>query len=194
MRNDKLDLIDAYQFTVEGVSLFGDADIFIEKMGLPYKAAVFKKAKPFKEFTINTKNDIYSIWNDYDENVHYFFQGIDMYLLKDNFFIPMAIDFSEMKYDILYQSIIFNDKYTLSQFNEHFPKSYAFEKIDPLRNAPSFFWMRTDKKGEEYKHFSLERFSKENNSAYPKIEFTFENGNLIYIIFMNAIDFSGFIK
>ena len=41
------------------------------------------------------------------------------------------------------------------------------------------------KSGENYKSFSVLRKSKDNPDAEPIVEFTFDNGKLIFIMFAN---------
>ncbi len=69
----------------------------------------------------------------------------------------------------------------IQQFKKQFPKS-----ANPSFALPqSLFEIATKEKGANFQHVMLMRKSKDDPNATPMIEFTFDNGRLIFILFAN---------
>jgi hypothetical protein len=99
----------------------------------------------------------------------------------DNIIIPYTIDFRLTEKSVSYGDVKFDRSYSVEQFKGQFPKS----SIASLQMPQSFFGMMTGQKGTNFQHFIVSRKSKDNPDAAPLIEFTFENGKLIFILFAN---------
>lgn len=111
--------------------------------------------------------------------LHY--PGLAMWYAYDNSIIPSTIDFRKTDKSITYGTMTFDTTYTIDQFKKQFPNS-----AKPSFALPqSLFETMTQEKGSNLEHFLLMRKSKDDPNATPMIEFTFDKGKLIYILFAN---------
>lgn len=111
--------------------------------------------------------------------LHY--PGIDMWFTYDNSIVPSTIDFCKTDKSVTYGQTKFDATYSIEQFKNEFPKSAnPFFKL-----SQSLFEMTTKEKGANYEHYMLISKSKDDPNATPMIEFTFDNGKLIFILFAN---------
>lgn len=172
------DIIDAYQLKINQVNLFGNYDEFIAEMGIPISVSIAKT-----EYRVHSKEEMDKIIaqakNPQIVTLHY--KGIDMWYTYDNSIIPFSIDFANTDKTVTYAEVNFNRQYSVEQFKKQFPTSG-----NPSFQLPqSFFGMQTGKSGSNYSHFIVTRKSKENPKANPLLEFTFEDGKLLFIFFVN---------
>lgn len=173
-----MDFLDAYQLTIDKAFLFGNYSTFINKIGVPKTVTITNS-----DFDIKSKNDLEKIIATAKAptivTLHY--QGIDMWYAYDDYIIPSTIDFRKTNKSISYGKTIFDTTYTIEQFKKQFPKS-----ANPSFALPqSFFEMTTKEKGGNLEHYILLRKTKDDPNATPMIEFTFNNGKLIFILFAN---------
>jgi len=173
-----MDFLDAYRLTLGKTYLYGNYENFIKDIGIPSKVTITKT-----EFVINSKADLDKVVaTAKDPNIvtlHY--PGIDMWFGYDNYIIPSTIDFRKTDKSVTYGETIFDKNYTVKQFKKQFPKS-----ANPSFKLPqSLFEIATKEKGANFEHYMLMRKSKDDPNATPMIEFTFDNGNLIFILFAN---------
>ena len=172
------DIIDAYKLTIGKTFLFGKYDSFIADIGIPTKVSIAKTEYPVKS-KADLDNVVAKAKNPDIVTLHY--NGIDMWYGYDNIIIPYFIDFQTTDKTITYGDTKFDKSYTEDQFKKQFPKSG-----NPSFQMPqSFFGMLTGKTGSNYKHFIVTRKSKDDPEASPMVEFTFDNGKLIFILFAN---------
>jgi len=178
IKNMDFDILDAYKLTFGKTFLFGNYDTFIGDIGLPNKVTVFKT-----DFSINSKTDldkaVFTAKNPAIVTLHY--PGIDMWYTYENSIVPSTIDFRKTEKSVTYGETIFDKNYTIEQFKKQFPNSATLSFEMP----ESFFEMVTKEKGVEFKHFMLKRKTKDDPTAEPLLEFTFENGKLIFVMFAN---------
>ena len=173
-----MDFIDAYKLTIGKTFLYGNYDSFINDMGIPSKVTITKT-----DFEIKSKADLDKvIATAKDPNIvtlHY--PGIDMWFGYDNYIIPSTIDFRKTDKSVTYGRTTFDTTYSIEQFKKQFPKS-----ANPSFNLPqSLFEIATKEKGVTFEHYVLMRKSKDDPNATPMVEFTFDNGKLIFILFAN---------
>jgi hypothetical protein len=173
-----MDFLDAYKLTIDKTYLYGNYEKFIKDIGIPSKVTITKT-----EFPINSKADLDKVVaTAKDPNIvtlHY--PGIDMWYGYDNYIIPSTIDFRKTDKSLTYGETMFDKNYTVEQFKKQFPKS-----ANPSFKLPqSLFEIETKEKGANFEHYMLMRKSKDDPNATPMIEFTFDNGNLIFILFAN---------
>jgi hypothetical protein len=173
-----MDFLDAYKLTLGKTFLYGNYENFINDIGIPSKVTITKT-----EFAINSKADLEKVVaTAKDPNIvtlHY--PWIDMWYGYDNYIIPSTIDFRKTDKGVTYGETTFNKAYTIEQFKKQFPKS-----ANPTFKLPqSLFEIATKEKGANFEHYMLMRKSKDDPSATPMIEFTFDNGKLIFILFAN---------
>lgn len=173
-----MDFIDAYKLTIGKTFLYGNYDSFINDMGIPSMVTITKT-----DFEIKSKADLDNvIATAKDPNIvtlHY--PGIDMWFGYDNYIIPSTIDFRKTEKSVTYGQATFDTTYSIEQFKKQFPKS-----ANPSFNLPqSLFEITTKEKGVNFKHYMLMRKSKDDPSATPMVEFTFDKGKLIFILFAN---------
>jgi hypothetical protein len=90
------------------------------------------------------------------------------------------VDFRTTNKTITYGDTNFDKSYTVEDFKKQFPKSG-----NPSSQMPSLFSMMTGKTGANFKSFNVVRKSKDDPEAQPTVEFTFDNGKLIFIMFAN---------
>jgi hypothetical protein len=173
-----MDFLDAYKLTIGETYLYDNYENFIKDIGLPSKVTVTKT-----EFAINSKVDLDKVVaNAKDPNIvtlHY--PGIDMWFSYDNYIIPSTIDFRKTEKSVTYGETMFDRNYTIEQFKKQFPKSTN----SSFKLPQSLFEIATKEKGANFQHYRLMRKSKDDPNATPMIEFTFDNGNLIFILFAN---------
>jgi hypothetical protein len=173
-----MDLIDAYKLTIGKTFLYGNYDSFINDMGIPSKVTITKT-----EFETKSKAELDKVIATAKEpnivTLHY--PGIEMWFGYDNYIIPSTIDFRITDKSITYGQITFDTTYSIEQFKKQFPKS-----ANPSFKLPqSLFEIMTKEKGGNFEHYMLMRKSKDDPNATPLIEFTFDNGKLIFILFAN---------
>ena len=173
-----MDFLNAYKLTIGKTFLYGNYENFIIDIGLPSKVTITKT-----DFAINSKADLDKVVaTAKDPNIvtlHYI--GIDMWFTYDNNIVPSTIDFRKTDKSITYDETTFDNTYTLEQFKKQFPKS-----AKPSFALPqSLFEITTNEKGANFEHYMLVRKSKDDPNATPLIEFTFDNGKLIFILFAN---------
>jgi hypothetical protein len=173
-----LDFLDAYKLTIGKTFLYGNYDSFIADMGIPHKVSITRA-----DFTIQSKADLDKVVSTAKApqivTLHY--PGIDMWYAYDNSIIPSAIDFRKTDKSITYGTTTFDTTYTIDQFKKQFPNSAKTSFALPQ----SLFETMTHEKGSNLDHFLLMRKSKDDPNATPMIEFTFDKGKLIYILFAN---------
>ncbi len=173
-----MDIIDAYKLKINTTFLYGNYDSFINDMGIPNKVTITKT-----DFEIKSKADLEKvIATAKDPNIvilHY--PGIDMWFGYDNYIIPSTIDFRKTEKSITYGETKFDTNYSLEQFKKQFPKSAN----QSFHFPQSLFEISTKEKGANYEHFMLIRKSKDDPNTTPMIEFTFDKGKLIFILFSN---------
>ena len=172
-----IDIIDAYKLSIGKTLLFGKYDEFIKDIGIPTKVSIAKT-----EYLVNSKSDLDNVVakSKTTDLITLHYNGIDMWYGYDNIIIPFTIDFRITDKSIAYDNTKFDKSYTIEQFKKQFPKSG-----NPSSQLPSLFSMLSGKSGENYKSFSVLRKSKDNPDAEPIVEFTFDNGKLIFIMFAN---------
>jgi hypothetical protein len=173
-----MDFLDAYKLIIGKTFLYGNYENFIANIGIPSKVTITKT-----DFTINSKADLDKVIatakNPNIVTLHY--PGINMWFAYDNSIIPSTIDFRKTDKSVSYGETTFDKAYTLEQFKKQFPKS-----ANPSFTLPqSLFEITTNEKGANFQHYMLMRKSKDDPNATPMIEFTFDNGNLIFILFAN---------
>lgn len=172
-----IDIIDAYKLTIGKTFLFGKYDAFITDIGIPTKVSIAKT-----EYPVSSKSDLDNIIakakNPDIVTLHY--NGIDMWYGYDNIIIPFTVDFRTTNKTIIYGATNFDKSYTVEDFKKQFPKSG-----NPSSQMPSLFSMMTGKTGANFKSFNVVRKSKDDPEAQPTVEFTFDNGKLIFIMFAN---------
>ena len=173
-----MDFLDAYKLTIGKTFLYGNYENFITDMGIPNKVTITKT-----DFVINSKADLDKVVaTAKDPNIvtlHY--PGIDIWFTYDNSIVPSTIDFRKTDKSVTYGQTKFDITYSIEQFKKEFPKS-----AKPSFKLPqSLFEMTTKEKGANFEHYMLMRKSKDDPNATPMIEFTFDNGKLIFILFAN---------
>jgi hypothetical protein len=173
-----MDFLDAYKLTISKTFLYGDYENFITDIGIPSKVTITKT-----DFVITTKADLDKIVSTAkDPNIvtlHY--PGIDMWFTYYNSIVPSTIDFRKTDKSVTYGQTTFDTTYSIEQFKKEFPKS-----ANPSFKLPqSLFEMTTKEKGANFEHYVLMRKSKDDPNATPMIEFTFDNGKLVFILFAN---------
>jgi len=173
-----MDFLDAYKLTIGKTFLYGNYENFISDMGIPRKVTITKT-----NFAINSKTDLDKVVaTAKDPNIvtlHY--PGIDMWFTYDNSIVPSTIDFRKTNKSVTYGQTTFDTTYSTEQFKKEFPKS-----ANPSFTLPqSLFEIETNEKGANFKHYMLIRKSKDDPNVTPMIEFTFDNGKLIFIFFAN---------
>jgi hypothetical protein len=145
-------------------------------MGIPGKVTLNQT-----DFTIQSQTDLKKIVSTAKEpqilTLHY--PGIDMWYAYDNSIIPFSIDFRKTDRSVTYETSTFDTTYTIDQFKKQFPKSAS--SALPV----SMFENVTQEKSADLEHFMLRRKSKDDANATPMVEFTFNRGKLIYILFAN---------
>ena len=174
----EMDFLDAYKLTIGKTFLYGNYKDFINDIGIPSKVTIVKT-----DFVINSKSDLDRVVETAKDpdivTLHY--PGIDMWFAYDHSIIPSTFDFRKMDKGITYGETIFDKAYTVEQFKKQFPKS-----AKPSFALPqSLFEITTKEKGTNFEHYMLIRKTKSDPSATPMIEFTFDSGNLIFILFAN---------
>ena len=174
----EMDFLDAYKLTIGKTFLYGNYENFITDMGVPSKVTITKT-----DFNINSKADLDKVVaTAKDPNIvtlHY--QGIDMWFTYDNSIVPSTIDFRKTDKSVTYGQTTFDKTYSIEKFKKEFTKS-----ANPSFKMPqSLFEITTKEKGENFEHYMLMRKSKDDPNATPMIEFTFDNGKLIFILFAN---------
>ena len=173
-----MDFLDAYKLKIGNTYLYGNYEDFIADFGLPNKLTIIKK-----DYTINTKPQLDTLIESAVDisgvTLHY--PGLDMSYADGNGLIPFSLDFRKFNKSITYGQIILDTTYTLEQFRKTFPIS-----SNPEFSLPhSLFEITTKEQGDKFKHFMLYRKSKGDPNATPMIEFTFQNEQLIFILFAN---------
>lgn len=173
-----MDFLDAYKLTIGKTFLYGNYENFITDMGIPGKVTITET-----DFDINSKADLDKVIatakNPNIVTLHY--PGIDMWFAYDNSIVPSTIDFRKIDKSVLYGETTFDKTYTFEQFKKQFPNS-----ANPSFTLPqSLFELATKEKGANLKHYMLMRKSKDDPNATPMVEFTFDNGKLIFILFAN---------
>ena len=173
-----MDFLDAYKLTIGKTFLYGNYENFITDMGIPSKVTITKT-----EFAINSKADLNKVVaTAKDPNiVTLLYPGIDMWFGNDNYIIPSTIDFRKTDKSLTYDETTFDTTYTIEQFKNQFPKSAK----ESFSLPESLFGITENKKGGNFEHYMLVRKSKDDPDATPMIEFTFQNGKLIFILFAN---------
>jgi hypothetical protein len=172
------DFIDAYKFAIGRTVLFGNYDSFISNMCLPITVVMCKtileiKSKPDLDKVIESANnpDIVTLRSP----------GMEMWFAYDNYIIPFWIDFRKTYKTVTYGSTKFDRSNSVEQFKKQFPKS-----SNPSSGvAQSLFEIVTKEKGSNLEHYRLLRRTKDDPDETPMVEFTFENGKLIFIFFAN---------
>lgn len=174
-----MDFIDVYKLTIGTTPLYENFDSFINDIGLPSNVTISKidhevKSKTDLDKVIATTKDPTSI-----VTLHY--PGIEMWFSHDNYIIPATIDFRKTNKSITYGQTTFDKTYSIEQFKNQFSKS-----ANPSFNLPqSLFEITTKEKGSNFEHYMLVRKSKDDPSATPMVEFTFDKGKLVFILFAN---------
>jgi hypothetical protein len=173
-----MDFLDAYKLTIGKTFLYGNYENFIAEMGIPGKVTITKT-----DFVINSKEYLDKVMaTANDPNIvtlHY--PGIDMWFTFDNSIVPSSIDFRKTDKSVTYGKTTFDTTYSIKQFKKDFPTS-----ANPSFKLPqSLFELTTRAKGANFEHYMLMRKSKDDPNATPMIEFTFDNGKLIFLLFAN---------
>ena len=173
-----MDFLNAYKLKIGKTFLYGKYEDFITDFGLPNKLTIIKK-----NYSVITKNELDKLVTTAENisgvTLHY--AGIDMSYSYDNSIIPFTIDFRKTDKNITYEETTFDTTYTIEQFKKQFPKSAK----PSFQISQSLFEITTKEKGPNFKHYMLARKSKDDPNATPLIEFTFNNGKLIFILFAN---------
>lgn len=173
-----MDFIDAYKLTIGKTFLYGNYDSFINDMGIPSRVIITGN-----DFEIKSKKDLAKVIASAKnpEIIRLIYPGIEMWFGYDNYIIPSTIDFRKTNKIITYGQTTFDKNYSIEQFKKQFPKS-----ANPSFKLPeSLFEIATKEKDSNFEHFILIRKSKDDPNATPIIEFTFDKGKLIFILFVN---------
>ena len=174
-----MDFLDAYKLTIGKTFLYGNYENFITDMGIPGKVTITKT-----DFDIHSKAGLDKVVATAKDPsiviLHY--PGIDMWFTYNNSIIPFTIDFRKTDKSVTYGQTTFDTTYSIEQFKKEFPKSANPSFILPQ----SLFEITTDEKGSNFKQYMLIRKTKDDPNATPLIEFTFDNGRLIFIYFANV--------
>ncbi len=173
-----MDFLDAYKLAIGKTFLYGNYENFITNMGIPSKVTITKT-----DFVITTKAELDKVVaTAKDPNIvtlHY--PGIDMWFTYDNSIVPSTIDFRKTDKSVTYGQTTFDTTYSIEQFKKEFPKSANTS----FKLPQSLFEIMTKEKGANFENYLLMRKSKDDPNATPMIEFTFENGKLVFILFAN---------
>jgi hypothetical protein len=173
-----MDLMDAYTVTYGNTRLFEQFEKFYSSHGLPSKLTVGKT-----DYEIKNKEDITKAIKTAKPNavVALKYPGVEMWY-ADGDLIPFTVDIRKVSDQIKYgQLASFDKNFTVEQFKKLFPKSAS----KPVDGQMSFFRMVTQETGDNLTHFIVERGSKDDKSVRMPVEFTFQNGKLIFICFFN---------
>lgn len=173
-----MDTLDVYKLKIGKTFLYSNYESFISNMGIPNKMTITKT-----NYDISSKADLDKVISTAKDpdivTLHY--PGIDMWYDYDNYIIPSTIDFRKTDKSVTYGLTIFDRTYSIEQFKKEFPKSANLSFTLPQ----SLFEIETQEKSTNYKHYMVVRKSKDDPNAMPMIEFTFNNGKLIFILFAN---------
>lgn len=172
----ELNLINAYNLKIENVPMFGNLNSQIDLFGLPDKVL-----QQNKELKYKTKKDILTQVKDNQNFTILNFKGIEFWCFDDFDCVPTKIDFRRFDKKISNGKLFYNKDYTLNSFKKEFPKSFKNSPKMPI----SFFEMATKEKTDDFKHYFVERYTKDDANVKLLIEFTFKNDKLIYIFFSN---------
>ena len=176
--NTGVDSIDVYKLQFDNTYLFSDYDDFIDGVGLPQTV----KAHP-EVFTVQSKTELDSIIQIFDglRMIQLQYPGFEMGYMRGGQVIIDNIDFRKTDRKIRYNHVTFGPEFTVKEFKSLYPRSGNFK----LANEHSLFGMNTGETTVNTEHYMLLRRSDNDPYAEPTVEFTFRDGNLIYIFFAN---------
>ena len=178
-----IDIVNAYEFKFGKTPVFNEYDKFIDEIGLPKTFTAFKDTTE-----IQSRSQLDSVVTEATklntDMLYLNYEGFVMDYFPDSRIVPVSIDFRKTDKSILFNDVTFDTNFTVKQFKKLFPMSGAM----PLDSSLGLFRIITKENIPNLEHYIISRESVDVSPFSedgPTIEFTFENGKLIYMYFAN---------
>jgi len=177
-----IDLMNVYRLRMDGVPVFTRLQKFLRIYGIPPEVRIRRESYP-----IHSEDEFYTLLDrackDGDEfDLHY--EGFVMNYFRDTRLIITSIDFRKTELGLDYGDWRFDRSFTFGDFEALFPISAGMD-VHRTTGIQSCFEINTGESAFDKETYMVQRWSKDNLLAGPTVEFTFEDGRLIYMFFAN---------
>lgn len=181
----EIDIVNAYEFKLDNTVLFNSYDQFVEEIGLPDRFITFTDTIDIKSKEELDRVIKYEV-DSGKQILELHYPGYIMNYFPDNLIVPEKIDFRKTDKSIQFNDVFFDRDFTVEAFRKLFPVS----GFTQLGGEFSLFSMVTKETIPGLEHYMVLRKSVDVPSYLemeegPVIEFTFQEGKLIYMYFAN---------
>ena len=177
-----VDSMNVYRLRMGGAPVYTRLRKFIRVHGFP--PAVKIKGVMIPVHSEEDLNEL--IGSDYTSRyeLDLCYNGFRMNYFLGGRLVITDIDFRKTEQVLTYGNLVFDRHFTYSDFSEVFPLSAA-QDVYHSTGIQSLFELNTGESACNKETYMVIRWSKDNLLAHPTVEFTFQDGKLIYIFFAN---------
>ena len=174
--------MNVYRLRMDGVPVFTRRRGFMKKYGLPPEMKI-----GLERFPVQSPEEFEALldrasreWSE----VYLCYEGFDMNDFRDGRLVISSIDFRKTALGLDYGNWRFDRDFTSGDFEALFPVSAGMD-VHRSTGIQSCFEITTGESAFDKETYMVQRWSKDNLLAHPTVEFTFEDGRLIYMFFAN---------
>ena len=174
-----MDTMNVYRLRLGGTPVFTRLNRFLRAHGLPPEVRI-----GLEEFPVRSPQDFDELLADAVQKRHEIdlcYEGFRMNYFAGSRLIISSIDFRRAERPLLYDGWVLDGGFTTGDFAELFPLSARMGDVHRSAGIQSCFELTTGESGFDKETYMVGRWSKDNIFAHPTVEFTFEEGRLIYI-------------